>query len=299
MKNENKTLDDFLDDCYKGKIKSKIEMYDFVKNKTSGFQKVALEYFKSDLRNYIYKIYIYLPRKAEYIGGHMGSSKIKLQTTYDYITLKSVVDLLDLNYSFEQVKELAALKFENFLTLRERIDILKTKLPTAEFAYTKCESYLPNLIVLSDIVENEIGIITEMTFTEPTIRIPQKLNQPLNSSKQSLSFSELFKPEYRDRLNGLFERLKTKGDTDENNDWIFKTNTNEPAKLFYYLKDRGVIIAPKIAPSIKCFYIKFGCEVVEKVNGNPRASTRRNTESAKFSVDESEFKFLLSWIDKK
>jgi len=95
------------------------------------------------------------------------------------------------------------------------------------------------------------------------------------------------------------DRLQLNGYTDINNDWILKSDTNEPAKLFYYLKDRGVIIAPKIAPSIKCFYIKFGCEVVEKVNGNPRASTRRNTESAKFSVDESEFKFLLSWIDKK
>jgi len=117
--------------------------------------------------------------------------------------------------------------------------------------------------------------------------------------KQPLSFAGLFKPEYRDRLNLLLDRLQSNGYTGPNNDWLIKTDTNEPAKLFYYLKDRGVIIAPKFAPSIKCFYKNFGCEVVEKFNGNPRATTRRNTESAKYSIDESEYKFLLSWIDKK
>ena len=118
-------------------------------------------------------------------------------------------------------------------------------------------------------------------------------------TKHLIAFAELFKPEYSKSLNVLFERLQINGYTDENNHWIIKTDINEPAKLFYYLKDKNVIIAPKITPSIKCFYIEFGCEVVEKVNGNPRATTRRNTESAKFSVDESEYKFLLSWIDKK
>jgi len=180
--------------------------------------------------------------------------------------------LLDLNYSFEQVKELAALKFENFLTLRERIDILKSKLPTAEFAYTKCESYLPNLIVLSDIVENEIGIIAEMTFTEPTIKIPQHLNQPLNSSQQSLSFDKLFISPYSEKIDLLIEQLQKIG-LIVNNDWREWENgrveKNETSKLYYYLKQNKVLSDYTTPTALKCFNDKFGIEVY-KDNEEPK-----------------------------
>jgi len=119
-------------------------------------------------------------------------------------------------------------------------------------------------------------------------------------SKKPLLFAELFKPEFRSKLNVLFERLRLNGYTDENNNWIIKNGTNEPAKLFHYLKDRAVIITPKFKPAIECFYNEFGCEVVEKDNGNPRATTRKNADEAKNSVSEKEFNnFLLLWIDKK
>jgi len=96
------------------------------------------------------------------------------------------------------------------------------------------------------------------------------------------------------------DRLQSNGYTDINNDWVLKSDSNEPAKLFHYLHDKNVILALKFAPAIKCFYHEFGCEIVEKVNGNPRATTRKNASDAIGSVDESAFnKFLLSWIDKK
>lgn len=125
-------------------------------------------------------------------------------------------------------------------------------------------------------------------------------NKTVPPPKQPLTFAGLFKPEYRDRLTVLFDRLKLNGFTDENNNWLIKNGTNEPAKLFHYLKDKNVIITLKFAPAIKCFYKEFGCEVVEKDNGNPRATTRVNAQEAKNSVDESAFnQFVLSWINKK
>jgi len=118
-----------------------------------------------------------------------------------------------------------------------------------------------------------------------------------NNFKKTLTFNDLFKPEYISRIDILYERLRNNGYIDKNNNWIIKSSANEPAKLFFYLKERNVIIAPKFNPSIKCFYSEFGCELVERSNGNPRATTRKNATSAEFSYNQSEFdKFLLTWI---
>lgn len=130
--------------------------------------------------------------------------------------------------------------------------------------------------------------------------ITKELHKNKRPPKQPLTFAGLFKPEFQSKLNVMFERLQSGGYIDKNNEWIIKNGTNEPAKLFHYLKDRGVIITLKFAPAIKCFYSMFGCEVVENDNGNPRATTRVNAQAAKNSVDELAFnKILLSWIDKK
>jgi len=115
--------------------------------------------------------------------------------------------------------------------------------------------------------------------------------------KKTLTFNDLFKPEYISRIDIFYERLRNNGYIDKNNNWIIKSSANEPAKLFFYLKERNVIIAPKFNPSIKCFYSEFGCELVERSNGNPRATTRKNATNAEFSYNQSEFdKFLLTWI---
>ena len=119
--------------------------------------------------------------------------------------------------------------------------------------------------------------------------------------KQPLSFTELFKPEFQSKINLLFERLQLNGFTDENNEWIINANNlNEPAKLFYYLKDNKVLKYTKFAPAIKCFYSEFGCEVVEKANGNPRACTRINLLIQSDKETEKIYNlFLLSLINQK
>jgi len=139
------------------------------------------------------------------------------------------------------------------------------------------------------------------TLIEKVIEVGKVDNiETIIEPKEPLIFAKLFKPKYGDKLIVLFERLKLNGYTDENNDWIISHDTNEPAKLFHYLKDNNVFIAYKFAPSIRCFYKEFGCEIVEKINGNPRATTRKNANDAKNSVIEKNFdNFLLSWIDKK
>jgi len=82
--------------------------------------------------------------------------------------------------------------------------------------------------------------------------------------------------------------------------WVFKTDKNEPAKLFHYLDYKKVLKSNKFKPAISCFYVKFGCEIVEKDNGNARATTRKNANEAKYSFDEKQFdKIFLPWINKE
>ncbi len=118
--------------------------------------------------------------------------------------------------------------------------------------------------------------------------------------KQPLNFVELFIPEFQKKISVMFERLQLNGFIDKNNYWIINTNINEPAKLFYYLKDNKVMKSHKFAPAIKCFYNEFGCEVVEKANGNPRACTRTNLLIQCDNETEKIYNsFLLTLINQK
>jgi len=143
----------------------------------------------------------------------------------------------------------------------------------------------------SNIAEEDRKIVDKKENTSFSDELLQK------NFKKTLTFNDLFKPEYISRIDIFYERLRNNGYIDKNNNWIIKSSANEPAKLFFYLKERNVIIAPKFNPSIKCFYSEFGCELVERSNGNPRATTRKNATNAEFSYNQSEFdKFLLTWI---
>lgn len=134
--------------------------------------------------------------------------------------------------------------------------------------------------------------ISTLLSTNTKIKIPP--------SKQSLNFAEIFIPEFQNKISVMFERLQLNGFIDKNNDWIINSNINEPAKLYYYLKDNKVLKQNKFAPAIKCFYKEFGCEVVEQTNGKPRTSTRINLLIQCDNETEKIYNsFLLSLINQK
>ena len=187
----------------------------------------------------------------------------------------------------------------------ELILVLNTKIERVK-SDVKDEMYLDlyNTTEGLSLDSNEIFSI-ETHHMKRIIKILEKNLNPilLNNSKNPkhpLTFAELFKPEFSSRLEVFFERLRLSNIIDENNDWIIKNSTNEPAKLYHYLKDRQVLNDIKFSPAIKCFYKEFGCEVVEKTNGNPRACTRINTLIQCDNATEKIYNsFLLSLINQK
>ena len=120
-------------------------------------------------------------------------------------------------------------------------------------------------------------------------------------SKQPLTFTQLFRDEYKEvrKMELFYSRLESNGFIDKDKNWIIKNSISEPAKLYYYLKENKVLDVVKFTPSIKCFYKEFGCEVVEKDNGNPRATTRKNAVDAEFSNEINFDSFLSTWIENK
>jgi len=168
----------------------------------------------------------------------------------------------------------------------KEIDFNLMRSKTHLYLYMGME-YCMNLLKRKKSENRELNILTIATKKQ------KKFKEPL-------TFSGLFKPEYREIITILIERLKLKGFTDKQNNWIINNNINEPAKLYYYLKEKKVMKDIKFTPSIKCFYNEFGCEVVEKKNVNPRASTRTNLLIQCDTVMEKTYdSFLLSLITQK
>ena len=149
--------------------------------------------------------------------------------------------------------------------------------------------------------QKQFNILTIITMKYEEMNQRQSHEKPQRTKKiEPLIFENLFHHQYQLKLKEFFAILLTNGFVDEKVRWVFKTDKNEPAKLFHYLDYKNVLKPNKFKPAISCFYAKFDCEIVEKDNGNPRATTRKNAKEANNSFDEKQFdKILLNWINKK
>lgn len=165
----------------------------------------------------------------------------------------------------------------------------------ANATYDKCKPILEEAL---QYWEDQYNILSEDISSGPQ---PQNevIQKRVSQTPKEVKFSDLFDSTYRDKLDVFFTKLEENGLIDADKKWIIKQNINEPAKLYYFLKDKSVIAYPRECPALKCFYNEFGHEVVEKKNDNPRATTRRNAQDAKNSVNTMNFNFLLPWINQK
>lgn len=305
MEYGNVSFDEFLNNCYKGKIKSKIEMYNFTKIKSNDFERLALEYLIFDIRNYIYKIFIYIRREDEYIGGYFGTGQIKLPTTYDYFTLIDVPKMLELKFTPEQINELTSLKFEDYLTLKDRVEILKSKLTNADFDYIKCESNLPNLLIMSNIVECKYKKIIETSFTGTTIKTP---TQP----KQRIAFARLFKHPHNQDLEQFKKKLKDIDLIDNNYQWRAVDNNGKRLPIkdigkFYDWLYSDTTVFDKTADKTThciCFCGEFGIIAYEGTENKPKTGRTVTAKLIRESTFDSELKnkyntHFKTWINKE
>ena len=93
-------------------------------------------------------------------------------------------------------------------------------------------------------------------------------------SKQPLTFPELFKMEYKGKIQQFYNRLIANGLIDKNHVWRETADKNEPAKVYYWLLNKDVFKVNKPTPALICFYNEFGITAYRDTEPTPPADVR-------------------------
>lgn len=114
--------------------------------------------------------------------------------------------------------------------------------------------------------------------------------------KKILTFRELFKSEHVPKIDFFIQALEKNGFINNKNEWI-KNNLSEPARIYFYLKEKGIIkTIYKDTPALKCFYKQFGITVYES-NNKPKEKclcTTRENVTSQFAKDFSANEYLYN-----
>lgn len=100
-------------------------------------------------------------------------------------------------------------------------------------------------------------------------------DKSIQEQDQEEAFRNLFKKEYRKYIELFIRRLEENGIITDGK-FIFSKDKNYLAKLFAFMKLKGIIISQKNAPGVTCFYEYFGITVCDKVGGKKNATVKRN-----------------------
>ncbi len=137
-------------------------------------------------------------------------------------------------------------------------------------------------------IDNLITILEKLVKSEKSRISNHKTNNV------ELKFEDLFRAPEKKDLQTLYRLLKQKEMIDDKNHWIVQNDIrNEPAKVYFHLKDSKVIIHKNDTEGLKCFYNHFGLKLEEKnPEKDPRTSTLRNARAVK---NTSDLPFLNKW----
>src|SRR5665647_2814995 len=135
------------------------------------------------------------------------------------------------------------------------------------------------------------------TLIEKVIEVGKVDNiETIIKPKEPLTFSELFKPEYRAKIKDLISTLKSNNYIDDKGNWREYINSerdkikgNEPAAVYSYLRNNTLLFDEHDKTNgLKSFYLNFGIVVNEKLSKTDgiREITRKNISVKKLNRDE-------------
>ena len=115
-----------------------------------------------------------------------------------------------------------------------------------------------------------------------------------------LTFEKLFRDEYKEagKMKLFYSRLETNGIIDKNHVWREYTDKNEPAKVYFWLLDKGVMkTANDDTNALICFCKEFGITVYKDTEPTPpadvRAVTTKNLLKVKGKITPDEKKRFI------
>lgn len=306
MKYENYSIRDFINESNNTYI-SEIEMYLYLKQITNNFDRDIFEKFNKDF-NFICGSIIQFTVPIKEINVFTGEEETiysyRNDMTFNEFYLKYIFNELnnqvdniqfdkdvidDSKEKYKHFQRIKNLKLFNMfiyeLPIDGKIDIIE-KTPDFEFNFNFLRDKNNGIIRLSKFVETEYQKIMK---TKPEIQ-----NDSTRKSKEPLTFSGLFKDDYIPRKPLFYSRLETNGLIDTNHIWRETENKNEPAKVYFWLLDKGVLKHNTPTPALICFCKEFGITAYNDNESTPpaeiRAVTVKNLLKAKDTISTAERK---------
>jgi len=139
-----------------------------------------------------------------------------------------------------------------------------------------------------DYIQYTLGISIE-EVEKIIIDLQKSFEKPPTPQLQPPIFTGLFKHEYVVRIDKFYNRLIAEGYIDKDHIWR-ESKENEPAKVYFWLLDNGVLKHNTRTPALICFCREFGIIAYKDTEPRPtaeiRAVTVKNLLNTKLTTDE-------------
>lgn len=269
-----------------------LDIYTHIRNNTNNFEIQAIPLLYDDL-------YLFIGEEICLID---KTGKWSLNELYDMHFLREIQN----GINFEGWKGMTTKENE----LSQYIDLVDILLKNNgglelenEYGFYKVSKYVD---MFNSILEKQnIDIEKLLGGDEWNWKIDRN-NKQTNPPKKPLTFSGLFKDEYKGKIEQFYNKLFDNGLIDTNQVWRETTDKNEPAKVYFWLLNNGVFKINKHTPALICFCKEFRITAYKDSEPTPpaemRAVTIKNLLNAENTISPDEKKrfenIFLSYLIK-
>ena len=234
---------------------AEIDMYNHIRINTNNFEKQAVEMLYEFLLTEITTLSIFI-RPTKEINSIFDE---KIDLGYK----KKLIDIIIEMYESGTIEKS---KFQNN-TLSEILDIGDSFIQINNGTWEELNvRYFKKYI---QIFEEQIKL--------HNIKLSNKVVKTAELIKK-LTFPGLFKDEYKGKIQLFYSRLIANGFIDKNQVWRENANKNEPAKVYFWLLDKGVMkTANDDTNALICFCKEFGITAYKDTEPTPPADVRAVT----------------------
>lgn len=166
-----------------------------------------------------------------------------------------------------------------FMTARNLRHMNKGMFFEYEQGMERIESYVNSFVHV--FIAHGVKIAWSMEDIIRGSKYAEYVNNKTMITKQPLPFLELFKYEYRvfEKMQLFYSRLENNGFIDKDKNWRdVPRKGNEPAKVYFWLLDKGVMTtANDDTNALICFYKEFGITAYKDNEPTPPADVRKIT----------------------
>jgi len=230
---------------------SETDMYNHIKRNTNGFDEMLLECVINDILSFLMKR-----------NGVDERPSLNIRKLFD----KGFPISVQLGEDCEYLKINSIIELFWFFMYNKYVNVVEKSLIDVN-ATNRIGEY----VSIAEIEYKERYVENVTTATKET--------KEAKPQKQPLTFRRLFKDEYLDKMPLFYSRLENNGLIDKDKNWRdVPRKGNEPAKVYFWLLDRGVMkTANDDTNALICFCKEFGITVYRDTEPTPPADVRKIT----------------------